>query len=84
MSGCEAPLNLAGVEQELAKPIHRYDQFQAAVSNDQLMVVVGEAGTVLVSSDSGQTWQRQELPGRPALIDLARRWAPSCSPSIGM
>ena len=71
LSGCEAPLNLAGVEQELATPIHRYDQFQAAARSDKLMVVVGEAGTVLVSGDSGQTWQRQELPGRPALIDLA-------------
>jgi photosystem II stability/assembly factor-like uncharacterized protein len=69
--GCEAPLNLAGVNQELAKPVHRYDQFQAAARNDQQMVVVGDAGTVLVSDDSGQNWQRQELPGRPLLIDLA-------------
>jgi photosystem II stability/assembly factor-like uncharacterized protein len=71
LSGCEAPLNLAGVEQELAKPIHRYDQFQAAARNDQQMVVVGEAGAVLVSGDNGRTWQRQELPGRPTLIGLA-------------
>jgi photosystem II stability/assembly factor-like uncharacterized protein len=69
--GCEAPLNLTGVDEELAKPIHRYDQFQAAARNDQQMVVVGGVGTVLVSGDSGQTWQRQELPGRPSLIDVA-------------
>jgi photosystem II stability/assembly factor-like uncharacterized protein len=69
--GCEAPLNLSGVDQELAKPIHRYDQFQAAARNDQLMVVVGDAGTVLVSADNGLSWHRQELPERPALIDVA-------------
>lgn len=69
--GCEAPLNLSGVDQELAKPVHRYDQFQAAARNGQQMVVVGEAGTVLVSRDEGLSWKRQELPGRPALIDLA-------------
>jgi photosystem II stability/assembly factor-like uncharacterized protein len=69
--GCEAPLNLSGVDRELAKPVHRYDQFQAAARNDQQMVVVGAAGAVLVSEDNGRNWQRQELPGRPALIDLA-------------
>ena len=69
--GCEAPLNLSGVERELAKPVHRYDQFQAAMRNDQQMVVVGDAGTVVVSGDNGRNWQRQELPGRPTLIDLA-------------
>ena len=66
-----SPLNLAGVEQELAKPIHRYDQFQAAARNDQQWWLWGSAGAVLVSGDNGRTWQRQELPGRPALIDVA-------------
>jgi photosystem II stability/assembly factor-like uncharacterized protein len=69
--GCEAPLNLSGVDRELAKPVHRYDQFQAAAHNGQQMVVVGEAGAVLVSEDNGLNWQRQELPERPSLIDLA-------------
>jgi photosystem II stability/assembly factor-like uncharacterized protein len=68
---CEAPLNLSGVDLELAKSIRRYDQFQASARNDQQMVVVGDAGTVLVSGDNGQNWQRQELPERPALIDVA-------------
>jgi photosystem II stability/assembly factor-like uncharacterized protein len=69
--GCEAPLNLSGVDQELAKPIHRYDQFQASARNDQQMVVVGDAGTVLVSEDNGQNWQRQKLAESPSLIDVA-------------
>lgn len=69
--GCEAPLNLEGVEQELKKPFHRYDQLQAAASNEQKKVIVGASGTVLSSADSGQTWQRTELDGRPSLIDIA-------------
>jgi len=71
LSACEAPLNLSGVEQELAKHVHRYDQFQAVARNGQQLVVVGSAGAVLVSDDDGQNWQRQELPGRPSLIDVA-------------
>jgi len=69
--GCEAPLNLSGVERELAAPVHRYDQFQAAARNGQQIVVVGEAGVVLVSGDDGLNWQRQQLPGRSTLIDVA-------------
>jgi photosystem II stability/assembly factor-like uncharacterized protein len=67
---CEAPLNLEGVEQEQKKAYHRYDQLQAAASNDQYTVIVGSAGTVLVSSDEGKSWQRSELSGKPSLIDI--------------
>ena len=66
--GCEAPLNLVGVQQELTQPLHRYDQFQAIARNGQQVVVVGGAGIVLASRDNGQSWQRQELPSRPSLI----------------
>jgi len=71
LSACEAPLDLSGVEQELAKPVHRYDQLQAAAHKEQQFVVVGSAGAVLVSTDNAENWQRQELPGRPSLIDVA-------------
>jgi len=69
--GCEAPLNLSGVKHELTNPLHRYDQFQAIARNGQQLVVVGGAGIVLSSTDNGQNWQRQELPSRPALIDVS-------------
>jgi photosystem II stability/assembly factor-like uncharacterized protein len=69
--GCEAPLNLSGVQHELTNPLHRYDQFQAIARNDQQLVVVGGAGIVLSSGDNGQNWQRRELPSRPALIDVS-------------
>jgi photosystem II stability/assembly factor-like uncharacterized protein len=72
LAGCEAPLNLTGVQQELKNPLHRYDQFQAIARHDQQVVVVGNSGIVLLSQDNGQSWARQELPSRPALIDVSR------------
>lgn len=70
-AGCEAPLNLEGVSQEKNKSIHRFDQFQAAGKTSETTVVVGSYGVVLISKDQGESWQRKELNGKPALIDLA-------------
>ena len=48
-TGCEAPLNLEGVDRELAKQIRRTDQFQAIASNGNALVAVGADGLVMVS-----------------------------------
>lgn len=71
LTGCEAPLNLEGVEQELAKSVRRTDQYQAMASNDQTMVVVGSDGLVL-SADRQQPvqWKRAQIAEKPSLIDL--------------
>lgn len=74
LAACEAPLKLAGVEQRLHESVHRSDQFQAAGSNKDVIVVVGNQGLVLTSPDNGNTWQRQKLPTWPSLIDVT-----SCS-----
>jgi len=71
MMGCEAPLNLTGVDRERGRLLHRYDQLQAMAGNDSLLVVVGAGGTILVSSDKGREWQRQQLDGAPSLTDVA-------------
>lgn len=70
LAACEAPLQLDGVEQRLAEPIRRSDQFQAASANDSTIVVVGNQGLVLTSADEGNSWQRSELPDWPALIGV--------------
>lgn len=70
LTACEAPLVLDGVDAETAKTTLRTDQFLAAASIDQRLVVVGSMGTVLVSADAGKSWQRMELPGKPSLIDV--------------
>ena len=36
--GCEAPLNLSGVDQERGRLLHRYDQFQGAADNGMVPV----------------------------------------------
>lgn len=72
LAGCEAPLNLEKVEQELSKSIRRTDQFQSMASNDQVMVVVGNNGLVLTSPINEQQWQRQTLNNKPALVDVTQ------------
>ena len=68
--GCEAPLNLSGVDQERERLLHRYDQFQGAADNGSVLVVVGAGGTVLTSTNKGQDWQRRQLDGSPSLIGV--------------
>ena len=69
--GCEAPLNLDGVKKVSAMPVKRVDQFQSAASNGKAVVVVGQDGIVLVSTDQAKSWTRQELSGAPSLIEVA-------------
>ncbi|MDP2323139.1 MAG: hypothetical protein Q8N51_03815, partial [Gammaproteobacteria bacterium] len=71
LGACESPLNLDGVEHRKTVPIRRSDMFQEAASNGNALVVVGNHGLVLRSTDDGATWARQELPQWPSLIDLA-------------
>ncbi|MCC7258648.1 MAG: hypothetical protein IT486_09765 [Gammaproteobacteria bacterium] len=70
LGACEAPLNLDGVQRQEATPIRRSDMYQEAAANERALVVVGNHGLVLRSTDAGQNWQRQELPGWPSLIDV--------------
>jgi photosystem II stability/assembly factor-like uncharacterized protein len=67
---CEAPLDLGQVQAEGARNLRRYDMLQAAAHSAEQVVVVSSVGAVIVSPDSGATWQRIELPGRPSLIDV--------------
>ncbi len=69
-TACEAPLNLKGIEEQSGQAILRFDNFQAAATNNDSLVVVGSAGVVVVSVDNGDTWSRQTLSGYPPLIDI--------------
>nr|BAH90409.1 glycosyl hydrolase [uncultured bacterium] len=71
LAGCEAPLDLERVEAELARPVHRFDQFKALARNDDVVMAVGDYGVVVTSSDEGRSWQRKVLPGRPALVSVS-------------
>lgn len=71
LTGCEAPLNLEGVQQELSKQVRRTDQFQGIAVNDNAIVVVGADGLVLTSTVDSLSWKRQQIEGAPALVDIA-------------
>jgi photosystem II stability/assembly factor-like uncharacterized protein len=68
--GCEAPLNLTGIEQEKSLVTHRFDQFQASASIENVVVVVGTNGVILSSKDNGDIWQRKQLSEKSTLIDI--------------
>lgn len=70
LTGCEAPLNLAGIKQESAKSIRRTDQFQAVASNQEVIAVVGFDGLILTSSKHNLNWHRQVLEQRPNFVDI--------------
>jgi photosystem II stability/assembly factor-like uncharacterized protein len=70
MTGCEAPLDLKGVEKVSERPVKRFDQFLSAAKNDRASVVVSSAGAVLVTSDEGKQWTRHDLTGVPNLIEV--------------
>jgi photosystem II stability/assembly factor-like uncharacterized protein len=71
LTGCEAPLNLEGVENELSKQVRRTDQLQGIAVNQSSIAVVGADGLVLSSPVQELKWTRQQITEKPALVDIA-------------
>ena len=71
LSGCEAQLNLAGVEQQRAQSRMRFDMFQAMARGEDQLIAVSSTGAVLASTTAGLSWERTDLPDNPTLIDIA-------------
>lgn len=71
LAACEAPLDLAAVEDQRDRPVQRADLFQAAARHLDTVMVVGAMGVVVHSADGGKNWQRSVLPGNPFLIDVS-------------
>ena len=71
LTGCEAPLNLEGVNSELQKQVRRTDQLQGIAVNNHAIVAVGADGVVLTSNKSDVSWSRQQLAQGPSLVDIA-------------
>ena len=67
---CEAPLDLAAVEDEYRKPILRFDMFQAVAVTANRVAIASSSGAIVVSDDQSQSWSRHDLPEKPALIGL--------------
>jgi photosystem II stability/assembly factor-like uncharacterized protein len=70
LAGCEAPLDLAGVNFQLSQPTQRADLFQATAQHQDTVIVVGGMGAIVQSTDGGNNWQRTTLPDKPFLVDV--------------
>lgn len=73
LAGCEAPLNLEGVEQEKAKAVRRTDHLLDIAHNDQIIMAIGNDGLVLTSPKTADAldWTRHQIPSNPNLIAAA-------------
>lgn len=68
--GCTQPQ--AMVISVATSGIARSDNFQAAASNGQVLIAANGANTMLVSTDSGVSWARNEFgAGTVSIIDIA-------------
>nr|WP_243748717.1 YCF48-related protein [Pseudomaricurvus alcaniphilus] len=70
LGGCEARLDLQGINQELQKTVRRTDQFQSVATNDSHLVAVANDGVMLVSSIDNINWQRTIVEGEPAFVEV--------------
>lgn len=70
LAGCEARLDLSGVEHAGGNPIQRTDHYQAMASTPQVTLLAGNDGILLSSHDRGQSWSRQVIAEGRSLIDL--------------
>ncbi|WP_317930663.1 WD40/YVTN/BNR-like repeat-containing protein [Halioxenophilus sp. WMMB6] len=71
LTGCEASLDLTGIEQTTTQAVRRTDQIQSVAANQAVQVAVGNNGLILRRELNQSNWQRQELPSESGLIDLA-------------
>lgn len=69
--GCQDAPDLATVQAEQARTLHRYDTFLAAASNGTVMVAGTSAGTIVASSDGGSSWHRQQLQRAASIVSMA-------------
>jgi len=70
LAGCEAPLDLSGVDAQSSLALHRSDLFQAVANHQDTAIAVGSMGTIVKSDDGGINWHRATLPGKPFLVDV--------------
>jgi len=70
LAGCEARLDLSGVEAGSSQASQRTDDYQAMASTPQATLLAGNNGVLLSSLDQGKSWSRQIVANGRSLIDL--------------
>lgn len=71
LAGCQAQTDLSAVRAQADRPFQRYHVIQTLNANQNTVVAGTQAGTLLVSRNAGQTWERMSVPGA-SLIDSAQ------------
>ncbi|HEY9829799.1 MAG TPA: YCF48-related protein [Stenomitos sp.] len=61
LAACGDGVDLSAVRSTEQSPIKRYDVVQSLASNDSVVVAGLQNGAVIVSSDKGKTWRRENL-----------------------
>lgn len=61
LAGCEARLDLSGVEQTLNQPIRRTDQLMVLEQVGDRLLMLGNNGLLLSRATEGELWQREQL-----------------------
>ena len=77
LAGCQARLDLSGVQAQQSQAIQRADLLQAVAQHKGMIVTVGAMGVVITSEDGGTSWQRTtvaRMPDRAVQADY-----PTCS-----
>ena len=70
LSGCSGSTGVSAKQDDAAKSVRRSDAFQSAASRGALLVAGSNAGVIVVSTDTGKTWQRHELVQPSSIIAL--------------
>lgn len=71
LAACVQAPDFGPVQAERAKPVQRYDTFQAASSNGKVLVAGTASGAIVVSADAGKNWTRHTLEAPASVIGLA-------------
>ncbi len=64
-------VNLLGLRWSVVQPRLTTNTLQGVCVAGDILIVVGDRGTVLTSSDTGETWRLISLPGQPTLSGVA-------------
>lgn len=71
IAGCQAQADLSAVRTHAERPLQRYHVIQTLSANDATVIAGTQAGTLLISRNAGQTWERKALAGA-SLIDSVK------------
>ncbi|MFT3759075.1 WD40/YVTN/BNR-like repeat-containing protein [Thauera sp.] len=71
LAACQAQPDLSAVRAQAERPLQRYHVIQTLNANQQVVIAGTQAGSMLVSTDAGHSWQRTSVDGA-SLIDSAQ------------